>query len=148
MRIIIQYLVRFNAVFFDVCIEFLMVKNKTGKNIMFDKKIFISLIFVMFLVGIGCVSAEDMDEISTLSSSDVAYDSVSLDDGMGDTIEDVESDVSTNGVDDEVISDAEPTRSTDTWGNFKAAVENTGNSIVKLNQSNIAPSSSSSDQIN
>ena len=115
---------------------------------MLNKKIIISLIFVMFLVGIGCVSAENMDDIGNFSSGDVADDSVSLDDGMGDTIEDVESDVSTNGVDDDVISDGEPTRSTDTWGHFKAEVENTGNSIVKLNQSNIAPSSSSSDQIN
>ena len=99
----------------------------------------------MFLVGIGCVSAEDIDEIGTLSSSDVVGDAISLDDDVGGAA--VENDVSTDSADDDVISDVEPTRSTDTWGNFKAEVENTGISTVKLNQSNIAPSTSSSDQI-
>ena len=99
----------------------------------------------MFLVGIGCVSAEDIDEIGTLSSSDVVGDAISLDDDVGGAA--VENDVSTDSADDDVISDVEPTRSTDTWGNFKSEVENTGISTVKLNQSNIAPSTSSSDQI-
>ena len=112
---------------------------------MINKKILISLICIMFLVGIGCVSAEDIDEIGTLSSSDVVGDAISLDDDVGGAA--VENDVSTDSADDDVISDVEPTRSTDTWGNFKAEVENTGISTVKLNQSNIAPSTSSSDQI-
>ena len=99
----------------------------------------------MFLVGIGCVSAEDIDEIGTLSSSDVVGDAISLDYDVGGAA--VENDVSTDSADDDVISDVEPTRSTDTWGNFKSEVENTGINTVKLNQSNIAPSTSSSDQI-
>ena len=106
------------------------------------QKILISLIFIMFLVGITCVSAENIDEIGTSSSDDV----ISLDDDTGDTIN-VESDISTDSVDDEGISDSEPTRSTDTWGHFKAEVENTSINTVHLNQGNIAPSTSSSDQI-
>ena len=105
-------------------------------------KILISLIFIMFLVGITCVSAENIDEIGTSSSDDV----ISLDDDTGDTIN-VESDISTDSVDDEGISDSESTRSTDTWGHFKAEVENTSINTVHLNQGNIAPSTSSSDQI-
>ena len=50
---------------------------------MINKKILISLICIMFLVGIGCVSAEDIDEIGTLSSSDVVGDAISLDDDVG-----------------------------------------------------------------
>ena len=96
----------------------------------------------MFLVGITCVSAENIDEIGTSSSDDV----ISLDDDTGDTIN-VESDISTDSVDDEGISDSESTRSTDTWGHFKAEVENTSINTVHLNQGNIAPSTSSSDQI-
>lgn len=101
----------------------------------------------MFLVGISFVSAENIDEIGTLSSSDIADDAISLDDNVDGTIDDVESDVSTNSADDEVISDGEPTRSTYTWGDFKSEVENTSINTVELNRGNIAPSTSSSDQV-
>ena len=105
-------------------------------------KILISLIFIMFLVGITCVSAENIDELGTSSSDDV----ISTDGDVSDTIN-VESDISTDSVDDEGISDSESTRSTDTWGHFKSEVENTSINTVHLNQGNIAPSTSSSDQI-
>ena len=105
-------------------------------------KILISLIFIMFLVGISCVSAENIDELGTSSSDDI----ISVDGDVSDTIN-VESDVSTDGG-DEVISDIEPTRgNTYTWGDFKSEVENTSINTVHLNQGNIAPSTSSSDQI-
>ena len=69
-------------------------------------KILISLIFIMFLVGITCVSAENIDELGTSSSDDV----ISTDGDVSNTIDNVESDVSTDSVDDERISDIEPTR--------------------------------------
>ena len=118
-----------------------MFKNKGEINMKFHK-ILISLIFIMFLVGITCVSAENIDELGTSSSDDV----ISTDGDVSDTIN-VESDVSTDSVDDEGISDSESTRSTDTWGHFKSEVENTSINTVHLNQGNIAPSTSSSDQI-
>ena len=96
----------------------------------------------MFLVGITCVSAENIDELGTSSSDDV----ISTDGDVSDTIN-VESDVSTDSA-DEVISDSEPARgNTYTWGDFKSEVENTSINTVHLNQGNIAPSTSSSDQI-
>ena len=105
-------------------------------------KILISLIFIMFLVGISCVSAENIDELGTSSSDDV----ISTDGDVSDTIN-VESDVSTDSA-DEVISDSEPARgNTYTWGDFKSEVENTSVNTVHLNQGNIAPSASSSDQV-
>lgn len=96
----------------------------------------------MFLVGISCVSAENIDELGTSSSDDI----ISTDGDVSDTIN-VESDVSTDSA-DEVISDSEPARgNTYTWGDFKSEVENTSINTVHLNQGNIAPSTSSSDQI-
>ena len=96
----------------------------------------------MFLVGITCVSAENIDELGTSSSDDV----ISTDGDVSDTIN-VESDVSTDSA-DEKISDSEPARgNTYTWGDFKSEVENTSINTVHLNQGNIAPSTSSSDQI-
>ena len=119
-----------------------MFKNNGEINMKFHK-ILISLIFIMFLVGITCVSAENIDELGTSSSDDV----ISTDGDVSDTIN-VESDVSTDSVDDERISDIEPTRgNTYTWDDFKSEVENTSINTVHLNQGNIAPSTSSSDQI-
>ena len=98
----------------------------------------------MFLVGISCVSAENIDELGTSSSDDV----ISTDGDVSNTIDNVESDVSTDSVDDERISDIEPTRgNTYTWDDFKSEVENTSINTVHLNQGNIAPSTSSSNQV-
>lgn len=98
----------------------------------------------MFLVGISCVSAENIDELGTSSSDDV----ISTDGDVSNTIDEVESDVSTDSVDDERISDIEPARgNTYTWSDFKSEVENTSINTVHLNQGNIAPSASSSDQV-
>lgn len=98
----------------------------------------------MFLVGISCVSAENIDELGTSSSDDV----ISTGGDVSNTIDNVESDVSTDSVDDERISDIEPSRgNTYTWDDFKSEVENTSINTVHLNQGNIAPSTSSSNQV-
>ena len=109
------------------------------------RNLIILLVFTMFLVGISCVSAENIDEMGNISSSDVADDVISIDDEVADDT--IESDDSTNSVDDEVISDGETTRSTYTWGDFKSEVENTSINTVELNRGNIAPSTSSFDQV-
>ena len=49
-----------------------------------NKKVVLILIFTMFLVGISYVSAENTDEISDLSSSDVADEVISVDDSLDD----------------------------------------------------------------
>ena len=92
----------------------------------------------MFVAGIGAISAEDTSDIGEISSDEVTDEVISVDDTV--------TDVSTSDA-DEVVSDGEPTRGTYTWGDFKSEVEDTNVNTVKLNQSNIAPSSSSSDQI-
>ena len=98
------------------------------------------LLLLVFVAGIGAISAEDISDIGEISSDEVADDVISVDDSV--------TDVSTSDA-DEVTSDVEPTRSsTYTWGDFKSEVEDTSVNTVKLNQSNIAPSSDSSDQIN
>ena len=101
------------------------------------------MVFIMLIVGITCVSAENIDEIGTSSSDDV----ISLDDDAGDTIDSVESDVSTSSVDNEVISDRGSTQEVNSWAGLQSKIEDSSVSIVKLNASNIAPSTSSSDQI-
>ena len=97
----------------------------------------------MFLVGISCVSAENIDELGTSSSDDV----ISTDGDVSNTIDNVESDVSTSSVDDEVISDRGSTQEVNSWAGLQSKIEDSSVSIVKLNASNIAPSTSSSDQI-
>ena len=97
-----------------------------------------SLLLLVFVVGIGAISAEDASDIGEISSDEVTDEVISVDDTV--------TDVSTSDA-DEVVSDGEPTRGTYTWGDFKSEVEDTNVNTVKLNQSNIAPSSSSSDQI-
>lgn len=97
------------------------------------------LLLLVFVAGIGAISAEDISDIGEISSDEVADEVISVDDSV--------TDVSTSDA-DEVTSDVEPTRSsTYTWGDFKSEVEDTSVNTVKLNQSNIAPSSDSSDQI-
>lgn len=97
------------------------------------------LLLLVFVAGIGAISAEDISDIGEISSDEVADEVISVDDSV--------TDVSTSDA-DEVTSDVEPTRSTTyTWGDFKSEVEDTSVNTVKLNQSNIAPSSDSSDQI-
>lgn len=99
------------------------------------KKMLLLIVFIMFFVGISCVSAENMNEIGASSSDDV----ISLDDDSSDTISSVESDVSTTNIDDEVICDSEPTRNNYSWAKFKSQVENTSINKIELNQGNIAP---------
>ena len=97
------------------------------------------LLLLVFVAGMGAISAEDISDIGEISSDEVADEVISVDDGV--------TDVSTSDA-DEMVSDVEPTRSsTYTWGDFKSEVEDTSVNTVKLNQSNIAPSSDSSDQI-
>ena len=97
------------------------------------------LLLLVFVAGIGAISAEDISDIGEISSDEVADEVISVDDSV--------TDVSTSDA-DEVTSDVEPTQSsTYTWGDFKSEVEDTSVNTVKLNQSNIAPSSDSSDQI-
>ena len=97
------------------------------------------LLLLVFVAGIGAISAEDISDMGEISSDEVADEVISVDDGV--------TDVSTSDA-DEVTSDVEPTQSsTYTWGDFKSEVEDTSVNTVKLNQSNIAPSSDSSDQI-
>lgn len=107
------------------------------------KKMLLLIVFIMFFVGISCVSAENMNEIGASSSDDV----ISLDDDSSDTISSVESDVSTTNIDDEVICDSEPTRNNYSWAKFKSQVENTSINKIELNQGNIAPPNDSSYQI-
>ena len=83
-------------------------------------------------------SQVSLSDIGEISSDEVTDEVISVDDTV--------TDVSTSDA-DEVVSDGEPTRGTYTWGDFKSEVEDTNVNTVKLNQSNIAPSSSSSDQI-
>ena len=114
---------------------------------MVNQKLFVFLIVVMFIVGIGCVSAQNIDENGTLSSSDIANDAICLEDMEVDTICKVENDASTSSVDEEVISDNGSTQEVNSWVDLKSKIENRSVDTVKLNASNIAPSSSSSDQI-
>ena len=97
-----------------------------------------SLLLLVFVAGISAISAEDISDIGEISSDEVTDEVISVDDAV--------TDVSTSDA-DEVVSDEEPTRGTYTWGDFKSEVEDTNVNTVKLNQSNIAPSTSSSDQI-
>lgn len=99
----------------------------------------ISLILLMFVVGISAVSAEDMSDMGEISSDEVTDEVISVDDG--------EIDLSTSSGVDEKISDNEPPRSSYDWGDFKSDVQNTSKNTVNLDKNNIAPSASSSDQI-
>ncbi|MFM5882513.1 PQQ-binding-like beta-propeller repeat protein [Methanobrevibacter gottschalkii] len=105
------------------------------KNILFFS------IFILFIVGISCVSAQNIDEIGNSSSDDT----ISLDDDIS-TINIVDNEISTN-VDGEVICDGKSTRDTYSWADFKSEVENTNINTIELNKGNIAPSSDSSNQI-
>ena len=104
-----------------------------------SKFLIFSLLLLVFVVGIGAISAEDASDMGEISSDEVTDEVISVDDTV--------TDVSTSDA-DEVVSDGEPTRGTYTWGDFKSEVEDTNVNTVKLNQSNIAPSSSSSDEHN
>ena len=104
-----------------------------------NKSIFVSLIFLMFLVGISFVSAQDISSLEEVSSVEVADDVISVDDSVDD--------VSTSDVGDEVISDSGSTQYANSWADLKSDVEDSSVDTVKLNASDIAPSSSSSDQI-
>ena len=97
------------------------------------------LIFLMFLVGISFVSAQDISSLEEVSSVEVADDVISVDDSVDD--------VSTSDVGDEVISDSGSTQYANSWADLKSDVEDSSVDTVKLNASDIAPSSSSSDQI-
>ncbi|WP_296874300.1 PQQ-binding-like beta-propeller repeat protein [uncultured Methanobrevibacter sp.] len=92
----------------------------------------------MFFVGTSVVCAEDVSDIGEISSDEVADEVISVDDDVND--------VSTSDVDEET-SIVQSTQDDYTWADFQSEVEDTSVNTVKLNKSNIAPSSSSSDQV-
>lgn len=96
------------------------------------------VLLLLLVVGVSCVSAADNSSMEGISTNEVTDNVISVDETADDiSMSDTE----------EIVSDDESSQSTYTWTDFKSDVENTGNSIVKLNQSNVAPSSDSNDQI-
>ncbi|PWB87547.1 PQQ-binding-like beta-propeller repeat protein [Methanobrevibacter thaueri] len=106
------------------------------------KHIFFSIVFIMLLVGITCVSAENTDNIGDLSTND-ADDIISVDD-----LEDNE-DLSTNDVDNSLDDgssldekDVLPSRGTTTvnsWSQLGSAVYNNNNYDTVYLGANITP---------
>lgn len=95
------------------------------------KKILISLIFVMFLVGISCVSAEDMDDVNCLSTNDVG-DVTSLDNSLEDNFESSENDL---------LTDSSSSSTVTTWDELDGNLSgNTGVNVVNIG-ANLTPSS-------
>ena len=91
-------------------------------------KIFISLIFIIFLVGITCVSAENIDDVSELSTID-ADDVASVDESLDDNIGVEESDV---------LADSNPTP-VNNWNDLASAVGGSSGPDVVNIESNLTP---------
>jgi len=94
------------------------------------RKILISLIFIMFLLGITCVSAENIDDISELSTID-ADDVISVDESLDDNIGVEKSDV---------LADSNPT-SVNNWNDLASAVGGSSGPDVVNIESNLTPGS-------
>ena len=91
-------------------------------------KILISLIFIMFLVGISCVSAENIDDVNELSTND-ADDVISVDESLDDNIGVEESDV---------LADSNPTP-VNNWNDLASAVGGSSGPDVVNIESNLTP---------
>ena len=94
-----------------------------------NKKINIFLIFIVLLVGISCVSAEDMDDVGELSTSD-ADEIISADESLDDNIGIDESDAQVR------LGDPTPVYS---WSDLASAVSGSSGSDVVSIESNLTP---------
>lgn len=120
-----------------------------------NNKLTIVLIFTMFLVGISCVSAKNMDDMDTFSASDITDDVISVDDSIagGDyvSISDADDEVisSDDSLDDalqtdenEILSDSESTNVSN-WAELSEELSNS----TKVNDVNIIANLTPSNQI-
>ena len=95
-----------------------------------NKKLTIFLIFIVLLVGISCVSAEDMDDIGELSTGDTADEIISVDESLDDNIGIDESDAQVR------LGNPTPVNS---WSDLASAVSGSSGSDVVSIESNLTP---------
>ena len=107
------------------------------------QRIFLIMVFIMFLVGITCVSAESIDDIGDLSTDDA--DNVISADDLDDN-EDLSTDEADDSLDDgssldekDVLPSRGPTTVT-TWTGLGSAVSNNNYDPIYIG-ANIAPGS-------
>lgn len=95
-----------------------------------NKKILISLVFIMFMVGISYVSAQDIDEIGDLSSND-ADEAITVDESLDDNL------CSDEG---EVLTDSDTSTTVNNWADLGSAVYNNNNYDTVYIGANLTPS--------
>ncbi len=104
--------------------------TQTRRKKMRYKKILLSLVFIMFIVGISCVSAEDIDDAGILSTNEID-DDLSVEDSLDDNL---------NNDENEVLADSSSSPTVTTWSELGGQVSGTTGADTVYIGANLTPS--------